>query len=548
MKNIMSVIFFTLLVNSTVFANESNDPKPRKRTLENGAICVRYDTGIKKWIWFPEDKLSSAGNTFDSNKGLIIGMKKGNECNLYLGWLNPLRYQIAIEQHQEVDPRDEAINDFIGQFSSLILGSNALGSKGAAEASDPDMKQFQTAIEKEDFKVKNPGATQDSINAFVQPTDKQLTIPSGFSDVALNMLYLQVIAAQPNLTPSDIDKIDPITKKLTDLEAKDLALITKDVKEAFEAMSKVDYANDLAKPLKNSRADLVKWKQTILDANNLAAEITTLVKTNIISNAMVNSIFGSTIADFVERSRSKIEMTSKLLDSFESVLDLLEKSTNDPSPGQKPFDSDEKATRYYKFPEPIEFEEGNIAIVKFIIKERTIEFGNDKIQVITGKEVGTAKITFEQYSSYEWSTSAGLFYSNTNLQIFGVGTDANGSLIITEDSIQKGSASPAAFLNLSFPVSRYFAPLAQLGIDPTKKRPFLLVGGGFAIPSAKFALTAGGIWTFTPTLNNLSVGQSIASTTTLENDIKYNFEIVPKGWYIGFQFNFGTLSSFFDKK
>lgn len=71
-----------------------------------------------------------------------------------------------------------------------------------------------------------------------------------------------------------------------------------------------------------------------------------------------------------------------------------------------------------------------------------------------------------------------------------------------------------------------------------KKRPFLLLGGGFSIPSARIALSGGPIWTWNPSLDKLSVGQTISSTTDLENDIEYKFDIEPKGWYLGIQYNF----------
>jgi len=39
-------------------------------------------------------------------------------------------------------------------------------------------------------------------------------------------------------------------------------------------------------------------------------------------------------------------------------------------------------------------------------------------------------------------------------------------------------------------------------------------------------------------LNTLSIGQSIGSTTELENDLKYEFETKPAGWYLGIQYSF----------
>jgi hypothetical protein len=96
------------------------------------------------------------------------------------------------------------------------------------------------------------------------------------------------------------------------------------------------------------------------------------------------------------------------------------------------------------------------------------------------------------------------------------------------------------FFNLVFNIgSKHFAPTLQLGLDPTKKRPFFLVGTGFCIPSKQLAFSFGPLWTWDPTLDKLSVGQQVTNSTALENDIRYRFAEKPKGWYFGLQVQFG---------
>jgi hypothetical protein len=136
------------------------------------------------------------------------------------------------------------------------------------------------------------------------------------------------------------------------------------------------------------------------------------------------------------------------------------------------------------------------------------------------------------------AVSAGIFYSQATLKGFGVSTN-NNQMSVTEDNIDKNTAVTATFLNLCFNLgSRYFSPLFQWGIDPTKKHPYLLAGVGFSIPAAKFAISGGPLWTWDASLNKLSVGSTVLSTTDLDKDIKYKFYGKPKGWYLGLQFNF----------
>ncbi|MCU0440674.1 MAG: hypothetical protein MUC49_22495 [Raineya sp.] len=132
----------------------------------------------------------------------------------------------------------------------------------------------------------------------------------------------------------------------------------------------------------------------------------------------------------------------------------------------------------------------------------------------------------------------GQLYSSSTLKGYGVSNSTSGQFTVTEDDITKGSLVTAIFLNFNFGLgSRYFAPITQIGIDPTKKRPFLLLGGGFSIPNVRIAITSGPIWTWNPSLGKLSVGQTISSTNDLEKDIQYKFNIQPKGWYLGIQYN-----------
>ncbi len=67
----------------------------------------------------------------------------------------------------------------------------------------------------------------------------------------------------------------------------------------------------------------------------------------------------------------------------------------------------------------------------------------------------------------------------------------------------------------------------------------MLLGGGVFIPASKFAISGGAVFTWQQSLKTLKVGDSVKSTTDLQNDIEYGlFDIRSKGWYLGILYNF----------
>ncbi len=255
----------------------------------------------------------------------------------------------------------------------------------------------------------------------------------------------------------------------------------------------------------------------------------TLSDMTITEDALYNSYTKTVISKFIDQSTVLLTSNKNLTTKLKPVLEVVKNSVND--------ESSNAATKGFYRTRSVSFEDGKklqtaLTITEFEYKKETKEFSKKS-------EVLKKSLTFQKYNFFAISVSTGLFYSNTTLKGYGVSNNTGGQFTVTEDDITKSSPVTAVFLNFNFGVgSRYFAPLTQIGIDPTKKRPFLLWGGGFSIPAARIAFSGGPIWTWDASLDKLAVGQTISSTTDLEKDIQYKFDIKPKGWYFGIQYNF----------
>lgn len=145
----------------------------------------------------------------------------------------------------------------------------------------------------------------------------------------------------------------------------------------------------------------------------------------------------------------------------------------------------------------------------------------------------------QRYDFIRPKVAAGIFYSSATLN--GYNTTANGEneLVVTENDIDKNTAVTGVFLNLNFDIgSQFLEPLIQIGVDPTKDKPYLLAGAGFAIPVSKFSISGGPIWTWEAQLDKLKVDDVVASESVLKDDIKYEFQAKPRGFYLGLNYTF----------
>ena len=444
---------------------------------------------------------------FVDNKGNISDSKKNasgkdNQINLYLKWINPLRYKLSWKDSTLTDERDKAITDFV----SLLVG------------------QFGTSVS--NLNVPN-GKLSDGKNAKDSTEIKGIN----FADKDLLLLLIHLRSNQNYLDKDKgeifmLNKFFESLKALDDLVSKDVSVQAteiystlfnfKDTSDYYHAENGFKKQSDKLKEIEKELADIEKGRKEISDK----------LKAISIGNELLKSYINAVLTSYLEKSLTKLNNDKKIIEKLKPILETVKASTENESVKHK---------GYYKI-RSMEFDNGKkietvLTITEYEFKKETSDFSKKS-------DILSQTFEFQKYDIFDVSVSTGIFYGNTTLKGFGVANDGT-NFTVTEDDINKNTAVAAVFLNFNFKTSRYFSPLLQLGIDPTKKRPFMLLGAGFSIPVATIAISGGPIWTWNQSLDNLSVGQTITSTTDLDKDIKYKFEVVPKGWYLGIQYNFG---------
>jgi hypothetical protein len=514
MKKLISLISFGFLLSSSIYGQKALDFHGKK-IRDSRIYIVLNGTEIE---YFTHKKTEDSKSKFKENQK--FSLKDGNDCNIFMKWLNPLKYRIVWKDSISTDDRDKAIKDFVDLLTAQF------GSSDTSLNKDVNANDIKKAGAKGvDERKKEKDAKKEKVDPIkIQGLDK------GFNSFDLTLLFIQLNLNIKDLSTDEVKKINELVPLLVTLDDKNIRNISEELDKLFtelfnendpiEAKSKVEKSKDKNKEYENYfNNDIVANRKSVLDK----------LKELKISNALLNSLVNLSINKFLFDVNSNLVKNKAIVAKLNPVIEIVDKSLLDKS--VNPLTSNFYRIKDLTFDDGKKFET-SISISQF-------KYDSDTKAFVKEKEITSKKILFEKYDFFAISVSTGLFYSSSTLKGYGVSNNGSGQFTVKEDDITKNSTAPALFLNFNFGLgSRYFAPLTQIGIDPTKKRPFLCWGGGFSIPAARIAFSGGPIWTWDASLDKLAVGQTISSTTDLEKDIQYNFDIKPKGWYFGIQYNF----------
>ena len=165
-----------------------------------------------------------------------------------------------------------------------------------------------------------------------------------------------------------------------------------------------------------------------------------------------------------------------------------------------------------------------------------IKFNSDE-KTMTIEATEAYVLHVRRFQLFTPVVSSGVLYTDLTFKQYGTDTNANGNTIITESKDKVSNLSIAAYLNM-YVENKWNLPIyLQLGFGTSTERPLFFLGGGFTL-SDKLNISAGGIFTWFPKLNDLVVGQEVTGTSAIQEDITYDFVTKPK-FYIGINFDIG---------
>lgn len=499
-----SIKFFilTLLLSVTTILHSQSLSLGKEEKVEHGYIFLELDNNNKLRHFssynHPERTKVLKSTTFN--------LAGGNSCNIYIKWLNPIRYKFLWKDTIYEDERDKIISDYLNLLSSQLP---KLENNSTQRGGDEGARKL----------VRCPGDT-----LHFQPQNYE------FNDIYLNEVISEIMCT---ITKNDTAKIKQLLEDLFELDQKNKidqkAALNKIFDDLYKIKEPDEYYNST---IENKHEKINQMKTTYEFIDSLQKEIKNKIKKLDLADKINfrEILIKSYVSEFINRTEIKLKSDKELTEKLQSIVELFEKSILTPSP---------HLNKYFLV-KTIDFEDNKYFETVVTLTEYEMKDKKDELKELEKKsDLANFTLKFRRFDPVSVSVGSGIFYANITETQFGVSNGAGGEFVVTSESIKRERYGAAAFLNFQIDWgSRYLSPLFQIGIDPTKKRPFLLLGGGFIIPSSNFSITGGPIWTWNPTLTTLKVGDSIPSTIDLEKDIKYEFDPKPKGWHLGLQYNF----------
>lgn len=514
----------TLLVLMMLVICFGSIGQTKTKVINSGSAYLDYSAKMKKMEMFSVDQNSrSPDEHYEVSDKLILMLNKRQNFNFYLSWINPLKYKLSWIDSISVDESYRQMELFVSSLR-FVLNLEASSVSKSVSQSDIGKGNVNDKSRKEQEKT-----VEDVANIIeIDIPSKELMSP----DIQDFYFFLSLTDAK-DLDNSDRKTINDMRKEIEDfdknnfLDFKDFYLESLSTLVGLESAETAKLSvNSIKGSLKYKEDNLIKKPVSIAKFKN---QVATISLQNKVFEHQMKRRLQSAIADAEARVNSEHDLKDKL----KPLIAIVDKSLEDPSRNID-FDSSE----FFRS-KSLNFNTGEQLSSRIVIREYS--FDEKSLSFSPLDEEFTKEFVLRKYNFIYPTFSSGVFYSDTEIVTYGLSnSDNSNEFLIGQDTLRKNTAVVAAFVNFNFDLnSDFFHPFFQVGIDPTKIRPFLLLGGGFFVPASKFAISGGAVFTWEQSLETLKVGDSVKSTTDLQNDIRYGvFDVGVKGWYLGIQYQF----------
>lgn len=415
------------------------------------------------------------------NKQLFLA--KGNHFHIRMKYVNPLHYQISSSKRSLDDELFKATDKYLSDVISFLIEINKSTSPNAS--SHPD------------------GVTDSIFFERSDPSVLDIYARMKISVVSNELFDLLVILKDINVQEAFQESIDTI-------------------RSSFQRLYNITQYSEVAKVLKTNESNMHKLN----------------VKFSVIKDS---------IDVFEKRLKETLEKNGKDKKSFEfqyiriGILNLREKLNKAQIETEETRVKYEKVKMLFESTKAINEElvildikisrEKILYEVDILIKK--IDFNFEKLTLSERYEkLYTLKV--RKFHRIIPSVSTGAIYSSLIFKTFGTNKNALGETIVGEAEEEIDPLNFGTYLNLHIINRSEITPLVQFGVSTTRNKPALMLGLGTTYRD--ITLSLGGLWTWTPKLKTLSVGQIVSGTTQIDNDIKYSFRDKPY-FYIGLSFN-----------
>ncbi|MGL1902528.1 MAG: hypothetical protein OCC49_10360 [Fibrobacterales bacterium] len=434
-----------------------------------------------------------------------FALKSGNECNIFIKWMNPLKYQIKWQDKAFENKNSKVIKEFMNKLS--LPGVPKLNTEFVATTKNSESISQDPSINEKHLNYTNTNLVMLQILNGLH--DAKTKTDKDNKSKQINNLVKEVQRID-SLTSIDYHNIvNQFTKKLFNITNREL--VRGSIDTIKKSLNRYTHQFDTAYILLAQLGHKLPQKDTTDENNSL--------------NVLVSSSF----VNFKYSVLQKISDFKGLTKGLSSIIDIMEKSLVPKS--------EENAPNDFVFVRALDFESNENLDVSLTIT--LFEYNEKDIAFKERETIAQNTMIFSPYDFFNFKVASGAFYSNTTITKYGYKQNGTGQYIITDENIERGQPSVAMFMNMGVDLlySQYVVPCLQIGIDPIQTHPFLLTGFGVTFEQIGVTVSWGGTWIFEPKLKSLNVGDVITETTQLDKDLQYDYMSTPKGWYFAVVYN-----------
>jgi len=426
---------------------------------------------------------------------------KSKQIVINTKFIHPLKYQVSLENKLVDDELSKAAQEYLSQFTGYVSAFSKSDVEGLV---DTNVK-IDSSVTTPDYIIKNPHLIE--LYALLTGYDE------GFFDsgTSIDPLLIAMVAVKDkDIEGEIIAEYENIFTNIWEIES------FESIKEALDTNKGI--LKSIEEKIKLITASTAKLKdETSTFKSTYLSKVSMDIRKNII-NLIKDKI------EVIEKDHEVFLKKKEELDlkykAFAVLLNKIAKSS---------YGKDgEKETRIERI--IFENKKRNVLTVYF----KKFEY-NKKTKALTEKDKKSYTIYLRKFQTFIPVISGGVLYTNVTFDTYGTETNDADDMLLTQGKSEENKFTIAAHLNLYINNGWNNPLFLQFGVGPSKEKPLIFGGLGMQL-GAKFSLSAGAVFTWAPTLDELSVGDVVTGTTQINDDIIYKFTSSPK-FYLGLSFD-----------
>lgn len=492
---------------------------------ETGNLSTRYFLNKQK----SEDHMTLP-------KEYTFSLKRGR-VNLFHRWMNPLTNNLITQDSVFDDPYTAEINTFFELVRAQFLLGNpfqaveAFTESSATADQQAGGKQADAEGQSTGPKISESVAFTRLLSSFQNHDIRQWLFNVGTLERSILIVKNK---GSYGLEPAFGPLISGLRRVDTMLSYPDTAALKKYAKtllaiEDYEELQKDNgrFAK-IKSDVRRKKEQMVKDELFRKELNNLTIGQLTYQDSTALN--MVSLYTASLLRELEVDVKESNRIRKKQLELLEKFIDVLEKSVK--VDGIKILDIEGVI---YNFTKEVNLDRSKASQLQIFHQKAIFNTATEKFD--KKDKTLLSSLTMYRYRAFVPGYALGIHYSPLKINRFGTGTDSLGQMVVQAVEEGGGSAILSGMLNMYWNIhATDVIPMFQLGVDPTKDRPFFLLGGGFALFEGNISVSGGAIWGWSQILDDLEVGDLVSGSAQVQENTRFRFEVEPRP-YVGMQIN-----------